>query len=31
MNCLKHSFGDDWREWHEKVKGWAGRIKGARK
>lgn len=31
MNCLKHSFGDDWRAWHEKVKGWAGRIKGVQK
>lgn len=31
MNALKHAFGNDWREWHEKVKGWAGRIKGAQK
>lgn len=31
MKAIKSYFGDDWKAWHEVVKGWAVRIKAVRK
>lgn len=28
--ALKSTYGDQWQQWHETVKGWAKRIKEAR-